>query len=187
MFMQISFGKYVKNQTTNIQPNRTTNMFGICLVSAWIIALNNCTISYLFQVDVFSFGILLCEILARIPADPEILPRTQVELNNNHYHHHSRLELLYIDLLENPTGCQEPGPNLARKPPLVLFSLLSIWPLLSWGLCWVPDSLVHWELHFMATNLLYSYQSPTVFDSAYFHVSCKNMKLWSHAKGFYLI
>lgn len=30
--------------------------------------------------DVFSFGIVLCEILARIPADPEILPRTQVEL-----------------------------------------------------------------------------------------------------------
>ncbi|KAF3851586.1 hypothetical protein F7725_013358 [Dissostichus mawsoni] len=31
------------------------------------------------KVDVFSFGIVLCEILARIPADPEILPRTQVE------------------------------------------------------------------------------------------------------------
>uniref|UniRef100_A0A8B9GT32 Protein kinase domain-containing protein n=1 Tax=Astyanax mexicanus TaxID=7994 RepID=A0A8B9GT32_ASTMX len=30
------------------------------------------------KVDVFSFGIVLCEILARIPADPEILPRTQV-------------------------------------------------------------------------------------------------------------
>ncbi|KAK3524202.1 hypothetical protein QTP70_022669 [Hemibagrus guttatus] len=29
------------------------------------------------RVDVFSFGIMLCEILARIPADPEILPRTQ--------------------------------------------------------------------------------------------------------------
>ncbi|XP_063066290.1 dual specificity testis-specific protein kinase 1 isoform X2 [Engraulis encrasicolus] len=29
------------------------------------------------KVDVFSFGIMLCEILARIPADPEILPRTR--------------------------------------------------------------------------------------------------------------
>ncbi|KAF7697012.1 dual specificity testis-specific protein kinase 2 [Silurus meridionalis] len=29
------------------------------------------------KVDVFSFGIMLCEILARIPADPEVLPRTQ--------------------------------------------------------------------------------------------------------------
>ncbi|XP_062410254.1 dual specificity testis-specific protein kinase 2 isoform X2 [Sardina pilchardus] len=29
------------------------------------------------KVDVFSFGIMLCEILARIPADPEMLPRTR--------------------------------------------------------------------------------------------------------------
>lgn len=32
----------------------------------------------LLQVDVFAFGIVLCEIIARIQADPDILPRTEV-------------------------------------------------------------------------------------------------------------
>ncbi len=34
--------------------------------------------SYCEQADVFSFGITLAEIMARISADPEIMPRTMV-------------------------------------------------------------------------------------------------------------
>ncbi len=34
--------------------------------------------SYCEQADVFSFGITLAEIIARIPADPDVMPRTSV-------------------------------------------------------------------------------------------------------------
>ena len=34
--------------------------------------------SYCEQADVFSFGVTLAEIMARVPADPEYMPRTKV-------------------------------------------------------------------------------------------------------------
>lgn len=36
---------------------------------------------YAEKADVFSYGIILAEIMARIPADPEYMPRTNVSTN----------------------------------------------------------------------------------------------------------
>ena len=41
---------------------------------------------YTKTVDVFSFGIILCEIMARITADPDDLPRTNVRIDTLKVH-----------------------------------------------------------------------------------------------------
>jgi len=38
---------------------------------------------YAEKADVFSYGIILAEIMARIPADPEYMPRTNVSIHRH--------------------------------------------------------------------------------------------------------
>ncbi len=69
----------------------------------------------------FSFGIVLCEILARIPADPEILPRTQVNINR------------IIDALEMPENDIQYQFSAKTKTLLSLYAFMivcvaGLWP-----------------------------------------------------------
>lgn len=70
----------------------------------------------------FSFGIVLCEILAMIPADPEILPRTQVIINR------------IIDALEMPENITSSINFLQKKKTLLspyafmIACVAGLWP-----------------------------------------------------------
>ncbi|KPJ07789.1 LIM domain kinase 1 [Papilio machaon] len=56
------------------------------------------------KVDVFSFGIILCEIIGRVSADPDFLPRrSDFGLN----------EALFVDKFCKPNACPEPFYRVA--------------------------------------------------------------------------
>ncbi|XP_013167904.1 PREDICTED: LIM domain kinase 1 isoform X1 [Papilio xuthus] len=76
------------------------------------------------KVDVFSFGIILCEIIGRVSADPDFLPRrSDFGLN----------EALFVDKFCKPNDCPEPFYRVAflacqldpdTRPP---FEVMEIW------------------------------------------------------------
>lgn len=76
------------------------------------------------KVDVFSFGIILCEIIGRVSADPDFLPRrSDFGLN----------EALFTDKFCRASGCPEPFYKIAflachlepdARPP---FEVIEIW------------------------------------------------------------
>ena len=54
---------------------------------------------YAEKADVFSYGIILAEIMARIPADPEYMPRTNVST-----HTHAVMHCAYIICVQGIVG-----------------------------------------------------------------------------------
>ncbi|XP_068623901.1 LIM domain kinase 1 [Battus philenor] len=76
------------------------------------------------KVDVFSFGIILCEIIGRVSADPDFLPRrSDFGLN----------EALFVEKFCKPSACPEPFFKIAflacnldpdTRPP---FEVMEIW------------------------------------------------------------
>ncbi|CAK1590018.1 unnamed protein product [Parnassius mnemosyne] len=76
------------------------------------------------KVDVFSFGIILCEIIGRVSADPDFLPRrSDFGLN----------EALFMEKFCKPSACPEPFYRIAflachldpdTRPP---FEVMEIW------------------------------------------------------------
>ena len=49
------------------------------------------------QADVFSFGITLAEIVTRMPADPDFIPRTSVSVCTHEFNTNIVTGFLYID------------------------------------------------------------------------------------------
>jgi len=52
---------------------------------------------YAEKADVFSYGIILAEIMARIPADPEYMPRTNVS-THTHTRMHTHCSIVFCKL-----------------------------------------------------------------------------------------